>query len=292
VTETDCTLAGRVALVTGASRGLGKAVAATLARHGAHLALAARDGDALHRVVEELAPGRGETNRQVVAVPTDVSRPSEVEQMVECAVQLTGRLDVLVCNAGVYGPLGPLEELDWDAWAHAIEINLFGTVLSCRSAVPYMRRQGYGKIITLSGGGATRPLPRFSAYAASKTAVVRFTETLAEELRGTGIDVNSVAPGALNTRLLDDVLAAGPDRVGEEFFARARRQQQDGGTPLEHGAELIAFLASSASDGISGRLLSAVWDDWRALPDQRQRLERSDVYTLRRIIPSDRGWAT
>src|SRR5206468_11879378 len=106
-------------------------------------------------------------------------------------------------------------------WVHAIHINLLGTVYCCRAALPLMRRAGAGKIITLSGGGATAPLPRISAYAASKAAVVRFTETLAEELRGTGIDVNAVAPGALNTRLLDEVLAAGPGRVGQQFYERA-----------------------------------------------------------------------
>jgi NAD(P)-dependent dehydrogenase (short-subunit alcohol dehydrogenase family) len=156
--------------------------------------------------------------------------------------------------------------------------------------VPIMRRQGHGKIIALSGGGATQPLPHLSAYAAAKAGVVRFAETLAEELKGSGIDVNSVAPGALNTRLLDEVLVAGPERVGNSFYERALRQRQEGGTPLEKGAELIAFLASAESDGITGRLLSAVWDDWSALPDQRERLSQSDVYTLRRIVPADRGW--
>jgi NAD(P)-dependent dehydrogenase (short-subunit alcohol dehydrogenase family) len=153
-----------------------------------------------------------------------------------------------------------------------------------------MRQQRYGKIIALSGGGATQPLPRLSAYAASKAALVRFTETLAEEVRGSGIDVNAVAPGALNTRLLDQVLAAGPERVGAPFFERMLRQKSDGGTPLHVGAELVAFLASADSDGITGRLLSAVWDDWRGLPAIRERLQASDVFTLRRILPTDRDW--
>ena len=193
-------------------------------------------------------------------------------------------------NAGVHGPLGPIEDVDWDAWVEAININLLGTVLCCRSVVPWMRRQRAGKIILLSGGGATAPLPRVSAYAASKAAVVRFGETLAEEVKDAGISVNSVAPGALNTRLLDQVLAAGPETVGAAFHERAVRQSQAGGTPLETPADLIAFLASSASDGVTGRLLSAVWDDWRHLPERRAQLADSDVYTLRRIVPEDRGW--
>ena len=153
-----------------------------------------------------------------------------------------------------------------------------------------MRQQRYGKIIALSGGGATAPLPRISAYAASKAAVVRFIETLALEVADDGIDMNSIAPGALNTRLLDQVLDAGPDVVGTDYFARMVREKERGGTPLETGAELVRFLASAASDGITGRLISAVWDDWRHMLDLRDRLATSDVYTLRRIVPEDRGW--
>jgi 3-oxoacyl-[acyl-carrier protein] reductase len=153
-----------------------------------------------------------------------------------------------------------------------------------------MRRQRAGKIIVVSGGGATAPLPRISAYAASKAAAVRFAETLALEVADDGIDVNSVAPGALNTRLLDQVIEAGPDVVGADFFARMLREKERGGTPLEKGAELVRFLASSASDGISGRLISAVWDDWQHMPDVRDRIAESDVYTRRRIVPEDRGW--
>jgi 3-oxoacyl-[acyl-carrier protein] reductase len=215
-----------------------------------------------------------------------------VERLTQRALEVNGRIDGLVCNAGIYGPMGRIEDVDWNEWVEAIRINLFGTVLCCRAVVPVMRNQHYGKIVLLSGGGATQPLPRLSGYAAAKAAVVRFAETLAEETREAGIDVNAVAPGALNTRLLDQVIEAGPDRVGESFYARALTQRENGGTPLETPADLISFLLSSASDGVSGRLISAVWDNWRELPAQREALVGSDVYTLRRIVPQDRGWAS
>jgi NAD(P)-dependent dehydrogenase (short-subunit alcohol dehydrogenase family) len=154
-----------------------------------------------------------------------------------------------------------------------------------------MRRQGYGKIVLLSGGGATRARPRFSAYAASKTAVVRFAETLAEEVAGSGIDVNAVAPGALNTQLLDEIERAGPERVGEAEYAALQHCRSEGGVPVVTPARLITFLASNDSDGISGRLISAVWDEWAELPAQRARLSESDVYQLRRVGPADRGWS-
>jgi len=181
------------------------------------------------------------------------------------------------------------DQVDWDAWVDAFRINLFGTALMCRAFIPHFRSQQYGKIVNLSGGGATAPLPRISAYAASKAAVVRLTETLAHELRDVRVDVNAIAPGPLNTRLLDEVLAAGPDRVGKDFYEKSLKQRDTGGAPLDKGAALATFLAAANSDGISGRLFSAVWDDWPRLAERRDELARSDVYTLRRITPEDRG---
>ena len=145
-------------------------------------------------------------------------------------------------NAGVYGPKGLVEEVDWDEWEHAVRVNLFGSVLCSRAVLPHFRANGYGKIIQLSGGGATSPLPRLSAYAASKAAVVRFAETLAEELHDTGIDVNAVAPGALNTRLLEEILEAGPRRVGGWFYERAVEQKAKRG----HSARPRGALPSTS----------------------------------------------
>ena len=281
-------LTGRSAVVTGSNQGLGLAIAQAFLASGANVLLMARDAANLDRVRADLA-ARVRPGQTVHALPGDVSRPEDCSAAVERAVSLFGGLVVLVNNAGVYGPMGRLEDVDWKEWEEAVRINLLGTALMCRAALPAMRARGYGKIINLSGGGATGPLPRFTAYAASKAAVVRLTETLAEELRGDGIDVNAIAPGALNTRLLDQVIGAGPEKVGREFHARALKQREEGGVPLEKGAALAAFLASAASDGITGRLLSAVWDDWERLRERRQELADSDVFTLRRIVPKDRG---
>jgi 3-oxoacyl-[acyl-carrier protein] reductase len=220
----------------------------------------------------------------------DVSKSADAEAIVERAINAFGRVDILVNNAGVYGPMGPFEENDWQQWCDAISVNLFGTVLLSRAVAPWMRKQKYGKIINLSGGGATSPLPRFSAYAASKAAVVRFSETIALELASNHIAVNVIAPGALNTRLLDQVLETGPGQVGEDFYRSAIKQRETGGASLETAAALAVFLASADSDGITGRLISAVWDDWRNFPLELERIRDSDVFTLRRIVPQDRGW--
>jgi 3-oxoacyl-[acyl-carrier protein] reductase len=268
-------LAGRTAIVTGGSRGLGFAIASQMKAAGADVLITGRDQSALDEAAAKLG---------AQAMQADVSDAASCAAVVE----RFGTPTILVNNAGVYGPMGPIEDVDWDAWVEAIQVNLFGSVLMLRAVLPGMRRRGYGKVVNLSGGGATAPLPRISAYAAAKAAVVRLTETFAEELRGTGIDVNAIAPGALNTRMLDQVLEAGPEAVGDGFYAKAVEQHASGGAGVERGAALAVFLASAESDGISGRLLSALWDDWANLPRWRDALMDSDVYTLRRIVPEDR----
>jgi 3-oxoacyl-[acyl-carrier protein] reductase len=250
--------------------------------------LCARNAELLEQARAELA-ARTAPDQIVAARAADVSRPAEVEQLIAETLRIVPRLHILVNNAGVYGPKGQIEDVDWDEWVQAISINLLGSVLLCRAVLPHFKAQRYGKIVQISGGGATNPLPRISAYAASKAAIVRFAETLAEETRDDGIDVNAIAPGALNTRLLDEVIAAGPGQVGQSFYERAVKQKAQGGTPLDKGASLAVFLAAAASDGITGKLISAVWDPWASLPEHLDELRRTDIYTLRRIVPKDRG---
>jgi NAD(P)-dependent dehydrogenase (short-subunit alcohol dehydrogenase family) len=281
-------LDGRAVIVTGASQGLGRAIARAFVRQGASVVICARNEVALEEVRSELV-SLASPRQTVLAKAADVSRPEDVELLVSAALAALPQVHALVNNAGVYGPLGPIESVDWGQWERALAINLCGSILPCRALVPHFKKHRYGKVVQLSGGGATSPLPNMSAYAASKAAVVRFAETLAEELREHGVDVNAIAPGVLDTRLLDEVIAAGPERVGAEFYKRMVDQKAEGGAPLEKAADLAVFLASSESDGISGKLISAVWDPWRELPKHREDLKRSDVYTLRRIVPKDRG---
>ncbi|MGE3839990.1 MAG: SDR family NAD(P)-dependent oxidoreductase [Vicinamibacterales bacterium] len=280
-------LLGRAALITGASQGLGLAIAQAYVRAGASVFLCARDGARLKSVCAELA-ATTQGEQRVFGQCADVSRQDEVERLCAAALGVFPSLEILVNNAGVYGPLGVIEEVDWNEWVQAVSTNLFGSVMTCRALLPHFKRRHYGKIIQLSGGGATNPLPRISAYAASKAAVVRFAETLADEVRDNRIDVNAIAPGPLNTRLLDEVLEAGAERVGQSFYDRSVAQKEQGGAPLERGASLAVFLASAASDGITGKLLSAIWDPWHTLDRHVQDLRDSDVYTLRRIVPTDR----
>src|SRR6266481_3282461 len=280
-------LENRYAIITGASVGLGFEIAKKYLEAGASLMICARNEMLLDKAAVALTPLAG-TGQSVLALPADISRPGDVTALVDGALREFGRLDVLVNNAGVAGPSGAIENIDLIEWFRAIEINLMGAVLLSRAILPHFKKAARGKIIQLSGGGATSPLPGLSAYAASKAAVIRFIETLAEETRQHRIDVNAIAPGALNTRMLDEFLAAGPENIGSAFHERALLQKKDGGVPLRKGAELAVFLGSSLSDGITGKMISAVWDPWKTLPNHLDDLNGTDIYTLRRIVPKDR----
>jgi NAD(P)-dependent dehydrogenase (short-subunit alcohol dehydrogenase family) len=279
-------LEGRAALITGGARGLGLEIARAYLREGARIVICSRSVAALAAAQEELAAAG-----EVHAHAADVSVPEAAQELVTFAAEKLGGLDILVNNAGVYGPKGAIDEIVWTQWVRAIEINLMGSVLPARFALGHLRQSDRGKVVQLSGGGATSPLPMLSAYAASKAAIVRFAETLAHEVADDGIDVNAIAPGALNTTMLDEVLEAGPEAVGEAFYAKAVQQRESGGTPLTRGADLAVYLGSRRSDGITGRLLSAVWDPWEDLEQHADILQESDIYTLRRIVPAERGEA-
>ncbi|MCX7970650.1 MAG: SDR family oxidoreductase [Negativicutes bacterium] len=276
---------GRVAIVTGGSRGLGQAVASCLLAKGARVAIGARDEERLRVAAEELR--NGVDGDRLLVARLDVADSQSCRQFVAAVGQKWQRIDILVNNAGVHGGYGRLDQLSDDDWHQALAVNLLGTVRMTKLCLPYLLRSDSGRVVNLSGGGAAVPFPGFGPYAASKAAVVRLTETWAVEYAGSNVRFNAVAPGALNTRLLDQVLAAGPGAVGEENYRRAVAQQQSGGASLTEAAELCAFLASPASDHINGRLISAVWDNWRQLTGQSRPLP-GDLFTLRRVVPAGR----
>lgn len=284
-------LANRVAIVTGGSQGLGKEIARAFLRAGAQVVICARNAAGLADAARDIAAGQPGGAGRLACEVADVSRADDAQRVVATALSEFGAIHVLVNNAGVHGPKGMIDEVSWEAWVEAVSVNLLGSAAMARAVLPQLKSQRYGKIIQMSGGGATRPIAGMSPYAASKAAVVRFAETLALELRPYKVDVNSMAPGALNTRLLDDVLEAGAAAVGADAIEKARRQKAEGGTPLGIPARLAVFLASAASDGITGKLIAALWDDWESFPSHLGELAASDVYTLRRIIAKDRGFA-
>lgn len=233
---------------------------------------------------------------EIHTAAADVSVTADLDRLAAIAQQTLGGVDVLVSNAGIHGPFGPLQKTDWDYWLHTVQVNLGGSAYAIRAFLPLLERSERGKIVLLSGGGATKSRPFLTAYAVSKTAIVRLAETLADEFaqQQLSIDINAIAPGAMNTALLREIIEAGPDVVGHENYAEAVKVVQS--TPdtesdktAAKAAACCAFLASRASDGITGKLISAVWDPWSDFPQLTDHLRRTDVYTLRRIVPAERG---
>ena len=279
-------LAGLRCVITGASRGLGAAIARRFWADGADLLLVARSTDGLARLIGDLGP---RAEQRVHSLSCDLGDASAAETIARTATDVLGGVSVLVNNAALQGPIGPVWENDWDAWQQTVRVNLLAPVDLCRRMVPLIAAGGSGKIVNISGGGATGARPRFTAYGAAKAALVRFSETLAEETRTVGIDVNCVAPGAMPSAMTEAVLAAGRDRAGAREFDDAVRLGERGAETMERAAALCAFLASRESDGITGKLISAVWDPWESLAAYREDLNRTDVYTLRRIVPADRN---
>jgi NAD(P)-dependent dehydrogenase (short-subunit alcohol dehydrogenase family) len=272
-------LTGRVAIVTGGSRGIGLAIARALANEGAKVALAAR-------TVGELATAKATLESEgatVLTRTTDVAKWDEVQALVGEVMATWGNVDILVNNAGVNGAIGRVDECDIAEWKQAFEVNLFGTMHACRAVLPGMRARRSGAIINLAGGGVGGPgvAPRVSAYATSKAAVVQFTESLARELLEDGVQVNAIAPGAVVTEMTAAVVAAGPEKAGRELYERTVKQRASGGEPPELAAKLVVWLASAASKGLTGKMLSAKWDKVETLDVASA--NTSSLYALRRI---------
>jgi NAD(P)-dependent dehydrogenase (short-subunit alcohol dehydrogenase family) len=268
-------------VVTGSSTGIGRALVERLLSHGHAVWGIARSDQS------DFAAKQGE---KFHASRADVADWGQVER---AAKEITARwpaVDALVAGAGVQGEVGPAMAADPQRWSATVRANLDGTFFMIRAlADHFVAKPHRAKIVCFSGGGATKPRANFSAYAVAKTGIVRLVETLAEETRDRGIDINAIAPGAINTRLTDEVLALGPAVVGDAEFAAAQKQKASGGHSLEKALALVEWLLSPASNGVSGRLLAAQWDPWPTLDQRAGELAASDIYTLRRIIPQERG---
>jgi len=274
-------LAGKVCVVTGAGRGIGRYTAETLAEAGAKLALCSRSPDQLEEVRANLHERFG---TEVLVRTVDVADYPSVRGFADAVGERFGRVDVLVNNAGVYGPVGLITEVEPDAWASAVSVNLLGVMHAIRAFAPAMQAAGAGRIINVGGGGVGGPgtPARVSAYTASKAAVAGLTETLAKELAPFGILVNAVAPGAISTSLIDAVIEAGPEVAGEAFHASSVAQRE-GGDSLAKVGEAMLFLASERSGCLTGKLLSAKWDPLGRIGEEADQLNGTSAYTLRRI---------
>lgn len=273
-------------IITGGSRGVGFAIAEAFCAEGAFVLAIARNKKELLTAQQKMTMTHG--SYQILAA--DVSRKKDrVKIKTYITKNMKSTVYALVNAAGIYGPIGRLEENEEKEWERTFEINVFGTVHLCALVIPFMKRKKIGRIINFSGGGEG-PRPRFTAYSASKGAIVRFTESLAAETKDSGITVNAITPGGVNTKFLDDVLRAGPQKAGDDFYRQMREQKRTGGVPPERAAELVVYLASPDASFISGKIISAHRDAWGGFKKHKKELKSSDVYTFRRVKPEDRGY--
>lgn len=193
-----------------------------------------------------------------------------------------GNINYLINCAGVQGEISPFIFSNIDSWYAGFTNNIYAGINAIHLLLPMMMEAGYGKIISLAGGGATGSRPNFTSYAASKIAIVRFSEILADELAGKNVDVNMISPGSCNTRMIDEIIDAG-DKAGINEVTMARNVKRTGGTPLEKITNLVSFLFSKEADGITGKIISAVWDDWYDPIFQEKLRGDKNFATLRRI---------
>ncbi len=289
MTSAEHPLQGRRVALTGGNRGIGYAMLQRLVADGAAVAFCAREAAACEAAASAIRAVWPDSS--VHGFGADVTDTVALEAFARGATERLGGVDSLVCNSGIWGPKGPMEQFSFDEWLHVFDVNVHGVVRTMRAFLPALRAAGGGRIVLVAGGGAYQPYPYISGYAATKSALVRFGESVAEELREDGILLNMMLPGPVNTGMVDELLAAGPELLGPKRYAKVVRQQQAGGTPREHGAALCAYLLSDRIAGITGKLIS-VADQWATLHENRDRVMQSDAYTLRRITPNEDSVST
>ena len=271
-------LDGRVALITGGGRGIGRAIALAYAGEGARLALSARTASELDKTARTAAERFGS---EVITAVADVSSREQVDAAVAQTLDQYGVIDVLVNNAGNIGPVGRVWDNDPEDWASTIAVHLMGVFYGCRAVLPSMLARGQGRIVNMSGVGG----PNMSAYDAAKTSIVNLTENLALELADTSITVNAISPGSIHTRMWEETrdlaLAIGDIAT----YERGVQVTSGQGASIERAAELAVFLGSDDCGKLSGRLIRAFADKFEEFPGRVEDVMESEAYLLRRVDP-------
>ncbi|MCK9415333.1 SDR family oxidoreductase [Candidatus Dojkabacteria bacterium] len=261
-------------LVTGGSLGIGLEISKKIATEGGIVTMIARNKKNLIEAINILKEISDKNHNYIVADVSKLKKYKKIKKIIK-----NNNFDGLINCAGIYGPIGNTKNVNMKKFHKTIKINLMGTVYMCNAFIN-SNSQNKRKIITFSGGGGTSPHPNYSAYAASKAAIIRFTENLAIEL-GNDFDVNCIAPGFVATRLHQDTIDAGIDIIGEKCYNETLKSL--GENHLSKFPELAIFLLSNNSDGITGKIISAVWDNWGDKEFQNELKSDSNFATLRRI---------
>jgi NAD(P)-dependent dehydrogenase (short-subunit alcohol dehydrogenase family) len=266
-------LTGQVAIVTGGGRGLGQAMAQALAAAGASVVVTARSEDQLAETVALIDKAGG----RVVAIRADVTSWDSVERLAQEVERQFGSIDLLVNNAGIAGPLGPIWETDADEWWQVLDVNLRGCFLCARAVLPGMIRRQRGRIINVGSGASTVPIPYMSAYCTSKAALARFTECLIADAGAQGIAAFTLDPGTVRTAMAEYGIQSDAAKKWIPWFRTIFDEGRD--VPPERSAQLVVLLASGRADNLSGSFVS-VADDVEAMI-RRQSQTDDELYRLR-----------
>lgn len=263
------------ALITGAGRGVGKRLAIGFAKTGMRVGLIGRSQGELDVTKLEIEHAGGSAHR----FRADVRDFEQVSAAVDRMTAISGEVDVLVANAAVLGPIGPFVDHKPRDWKEVFETNVVGVMNSCRAVLPQMVQRRRGKILVIADSSSAVPRPNFAPYSASKAAVVRFVESVAEEVRDHNVQVNCFSPGGAYTTMTDEILEA-EDRVGVKEVEEAEQIRLTGGVPADKQIQIALFLASERSNHLTGKLID-ITDDWKKLERENT---RPDAWTLRRHL--------
>jgi len=278
-------LKDKVVIIIGGSRGIGKAIAERFAQEGCNLMLASRTKSELEKTAESI---KNQFSVNVSICQTDIGNENEVVAMVQETITEFGKIDILVNNAAIIGPMGEISKINGQEFFSTLKNNIGGTVFCAKAVIPYMKSQGQGSIINLSGGGGLSPLPYYDAYSASKAAIVRLTENFALELEEYNINVTAISPGAVNTKMFDEQLEANKNSIGDKNWTDLQNRLASGGDPIEKAPELALFIASKNRKEFNGKVISAIWDDWGKISNNKEKIIDTDIFQMRRIVPKDR----
>ena len=274
-------------IITGSTGGFGTSLAIKYFQEGANLILIGRTLKKLNKLKSELEKNKIK-NQFVITIELDFLNLSLIPKVIIKELKRISKIDVLINCAAIQGPIGKSWENNFKEWEKTFNINFYSTMLVTNTILPIMLKKNKGSIINLSGGGSTSSRPDFSSYAISKTALVRYTEILADELSNTSIKVNSIAPGVMATNMIKQVIKSKNkiNNINEVISAKKVFLEGDN---MKSAINLCIFLSTNESNGISGKLISAAWDPWDKFARYKSSIANSDIYTLRRIIPEDRG---
>lgn len=273
---------GKSAIITGGARGIGFSIAQKFVKSQIKVLILSRTEAEASKSALKLGPN-------TLSIVADVSKIKDCQKIVKKAIDAFGRIDILVNNAGIYGPISPLEKTNLDDFELTIKTNFLSQVFLSKLVIPYMKKQGGGKIINLAGGGVGSGSisANFSAYFSSKMAVAGFSESLAQELKKDNIQVNCISPGLVYTKMTDYLLKHDPEVTGMQNYQRNLEAKKTLKNSAEAAANLCLFLASSEADHITGRILSANWDNpknlKKDLPEQLYKLRRIDNKIFKKI---------